>query len=304
MHKVCEDIVPLMRITAFALLITSTACLSAQTLQQNLANIAADATGKVFVTCSLPGVTLDCNLNAHGHPPMQSTFKLPLAVYVLHEVEQGKLRLDQPIRFLPSDRYPGTYSPLQDAHPDANINVPLSDLLQLSVGRSDNTATDIMLRIIGGPPVVQRYLDSLGLSAIHLRDSERGLHDEFQAQYRNDAEPVAMVALLRMLADRSPLNAEHTALLDRWMTESTTGPHRIHGLLPPGTTVAHKTGTSGETHGLAPATNDVGLITLPDGRRLALAIFVTDSHADEATRDAVIAKISRAIYDTAISKHP
>jgi beta-lactamase class A len=152
---------------------------------------------------------------------------------------------------------------------------------------------------------VQRYLDALSLSAIHVRDSERGMHDDNQKQYRNDAEPAAMVALLRRLADRSPLNPQHTALLNRWLTETTSAPGRIHGLLPPGTAVAHKTGSSGESHGLAPATNDVGLITLPDGRRLAVAIFVTDSHADEATRDAVIARTAKAIYDDVIDrKHP
>ena len=286
------------------LLIPACAAPAQTPLHQKLSSIAADAKGQVYVACSLPGVALDCNLNPHGHPPMQSVFKLPLAVTVLHEVEQGKLHLDQPIRFLPSDRYPGTHSPLQDAHPEANVDVPLADLLRLSMSESDNVATDMLLRILGGPATVQHYLDSLSLSAIHVRDGERGLHDDFHAQYRNDAEPAAMIALLRRLADHSPLNAEHTALLNRWMTETTSAPGRIHGLLPPGTVVAHKTGSSGESHGLAPATNDVGLITLPDGRRLALAIFVTDAHADQATCEAVIARIAKAIYDDAVSKHP
>ncbi|MGA7915229.1 MAG: hypothetical protein WCA00_08350, partial [Candidatus Acidiferrales bacterium] len=62
----------------------------------------------------------------------------------------------------------------------------------------------------------------------------------------------------------------------------------------------HKTGSSGTRNGVAFATNDIGLITLPDGRRLAIAIFVTDSKADEATRDAVIARIAKAAYDQAI----
>jgi beta-lactamase class A len=291
-----------MRPLSFLVLFTLTAPLIAQApLHQQLATIAKDAHGQVFVACSLPGVALDCNLNPHGHPPMQSTFKLPLAVALLQQVERGKLKLDQPIRFLPSDRYPGTYSPLQDAHPEANVDVPLHDLLQLSVGESDNTATDILLHLLGGPQAVQESMNKLGLPAIHVRDSERSLHDDFQAQYRNDAEPAAMVALLRMLADHSPLSAEHTTLLNRWMTESSTGPHRIKALLPAGTPVAHKTGTSGEQHGFAPATNDVGLITLPSGQRLALAIFVTDAHADEATRDTVIARIAKAIYDSALA---
>lgn len=59
----------------------------------------------------------------------------------------------------------------------------------------------------------------------------------------------------------------------------------------------HKTGSSGTRDGVTAATNDIGLITLPDGRRLAIAIFISDSKADDATRDAVIARIAKAAYD-------
>ena len=63
--------------------------------------------------------------------------------------------------------------------------------------------------------------------------------------------------------------------------------------------VAHKSGTSDVDHGVAAATNDIGLITLPDGRQLAIAVFVTDSTADQVTREKVIARIARAVYDAA-----
>ncbi len=286
----------------FALLLMLTAPLSAQTsLHQQIAEVAKDAKGTVYVACSLPGTQLDCDLNERGHPPMQSTFKFPLAMAVLHQIELGKLQLDQPIRFLKSDRSV-TYSPLQDEFPEADVDVPLRKLIMLSVETSDNSATDIELRLIGGPAVLQRYLDSLGLAAIHQQDSERTLHSDQKLQYRDYAEPTAMVALLRLLADHSPLNRDYTALLNTWMLEATSGPQRIRGLLPVGTPVAHKTGSSGEEFGMIPATNDVGLITLPDGRRLAVAIFVSDAHADQATCEAVIARIAQAIYGSAVAK--
>ena len=287
-----------MRIVAFILL--AAASVQAQTpLQEQIAGIARDAKGTVSVACSLPGTKLNCDLNAHGHPPMQSTFKFPLAMAVLHEVELGKFTLDQPIRFLKSDRSV-TYSPLQEEFPEADVDVPLRKLIMLSVETSDNSATDIELRLIGGPAVLQRYLDSLGFADIHQQDSERTMHADEKLQYRDYAEPAAMVALLRLLADHSPLNPEHTALLNTWLLEATSSPQRIKGLLPGGTPVAHKTGSSGEEFGMIPATNDVGLITLPDGRRLAIAIFVTDAHADQATCEAVIARIARAAYDAAL----
>ena len=252
---------------AFALLLMLITPLAAQTpLHQRIVEIAKDAKGTVYVSCSLPGTKLDCDLNKHGHPPMQSTFKFPLAMAVLHQVELGKLQLDQPIRFLKSDRSV-TVSPLQDEFPEADVDVPLRKLIKLSVESSDNSATDIELRLIGGPAVLQQYLDSLGLTAIHQQDSEHSLHGDQKLQYRDYAEPTAMVALLRLLADHSPLSPEHTALLNAWLLETTTGPQRIKGLLPAGTPVAHKTGSSGEEFGMIPATNDVGLITLPDGDR-------------------------------------
>src|ERR1700733_12902897 len=86
-------------------------------LQQQIRNIAVEAHGKVSVACSLPGTPLNCDLNPDSHPPMQSVFKLPLAIAVLHQVEQGKLTFDQPIRFLREDRIPHAYSPLQDKYP-------------------------------------------------------------------------------------------------------------------------------------------------------------------------------------------
>jgi beta-lactamase class A len=271
------------------------------TLEQKISSIAAAARGKVSVACSLPGTDLNCILNPHARPPMQSVFKLPLALTTLHLIEQEKFSLDQAIRFLPSDRIlPNTYSPLQDKYPEANVDVPLRELLRLAASLSDNTAADIVLRVIGGPEVVESYVISLGITGFRLQDGEHGLHQDVQIQYRNWFEPASAVQLLRRISDNSPLNAEHTAVLLDWLKDSPTGAKRIKGELPAGAIVMHKTGTSGSADGVAFATNDVGLITLPDGRRLALAIFVTDSIADEAVRDEVIARIARATYDAAL----
>lgn len=287
-----------MRALTLFFLAASTA---AQTpLHQRIADIANEAHGEVYVSCSLPGVKLDCDLAPHGHPPMQSTFKFPLALAVLHQVELGKLQIDQPVRFLKSDRS-ATFSPLQDEFPEADVDVPLRKIIKLTVETSDNTAADIQLRLIGGPAALQQYLDSLGLSAIHQQDSEHTLHGDQKLQYRDYAEPAAMVALLRLFADHSPLNPQHTALLNGWMLDATSGPKRMKGLLPANTPVAHKTGSSAVELGMIAATNDVGLVTLPNGRRLALAVFVIDAHADQDTCEHVIAAIAKAVYEEALT---
>ena len=288
-----------MRFAIVPLLLASS--LLAQTaLQKQIRTIAADAGGKVAVACSLPENDLNCDLEAHSRPPMQSVFKLPLAVYALHLVEAGKFALDQPIRFLPSDRIlPETYSPLQDKYPYGDVDVPLQELLRLAASLSDNAAADTVLRVAGGPRAVDGYFEALGVKGFHLEDGEHALHNDSSAQYRNWFEPAGAVQLLRRLSDNSPLTPEHTQLLFGWLKDSPTGPHRIKSGLPEGTIVMHKTGTSGVKNGLAAATNDIGLITLPDGRHLALAVFVTDSKADDATREAAIGRIAKAAYSAA-----
>lgn len=284
----------------FALLLGS--AVAQDSLPQQIGKIAADAHGKVSVACSLPGTQLNCDLNPDAHPPMQSVFKLPLVMTMLHEVEQGKFSLDQPVRFLPDDLIvPKPYSPLQDKYPKANVDVPLRTLLEMTVSLSDNTAADILWRLLGGPDAVNVYVASLGVAGFHLEDNERALHRDHALQFRNWFEPRGAVQLLRRLSDHSPLTPEHTDLLLSWMRPSTPS-GRLDGNLPKGTIVAHKSGSSDVDNGVAHATNDIGLIRLPDGRQLAIAVFVTDSTADQATREQVIARIARAAYDAATRK--
>jgi beta-lactamase class A len=270
-------------------------------LQGQIRGISADAHGKVSVACSLPGTSLNCDLDAHARPPMQSVFKLPLAATTLHLIEEGKFSLEQHVRFLASDRIlPHTHSPLQDKYPDAEVDVPLGELVRLAVSESDNVAADIVLRVIGGPEVVDGYIESIGVTGFHLEDDERGLSRDVAVQYRNWFEPAGAVQLLRRISDNSPLTPQHTQMLLNWMQDTSSGQHRIEGELPTGTIVMHKTGSSGTAGGVTFATNDIGLITLPGGRRLAIAIFVTDSTADDATRDAVIARIAKVTYAESI----
>lgn len=288
-------------LSGLLLVVATTTSLGQTALQQKIQTIAADAHGTVSVACALPKTSLNCDLNPHGHPPMQSVFKLPLAITVLHAVEGGSLSLDQPIRFLPSDLFvPKAYSPLQDKYPDANVDVPLRELLRLSVSLSDNAAADILLRLIGGPKVVDSYIRSLGVQGFHLQDGEHELHRDATAQYRNWFEPAGAVQLLLLINSKSPLTPEHTQLLLEWMNSKMIS-SRIAGDLPAGATVMHKSGTSGVIDGVTAATNDIGLITLPNGKRLAIAIFVTDAKADAKTRDAVIARVARAAYDAGIA---
>jgi beta-lactamase class A len=132
---------------------------------------------------------------------MQSVFKVPLALMALHLVEQGRFSLDQPIRFQAGDRIlPRAYSPLQDKYPTAEVDVPLRELLRLAVSLSDNVAADVVLRIAGGPAVVDKYVKAIGVTGFHLEDNEAALHRDVAAQYRDWFEPAGAVQLLRRLS--------------------------------------------------------------------------------------------------------
>jgi beta-lactamase class A len=298
---------------AFALFF-ALATLSARaqdSLQSKIAAIAKDAHGTVSVSCRLPGTQLNCDLNPHNHPPMQSMYKYPLALTALHLAETGELlpnqrpgepidvTLERTVRFLPTDIIPGAYSPLQDRYPKANVDVTLRELVRLAVGQSDNGAEEVLIRLVGGPPVVQSYIHSLGISGFHLVYSERDLDRDENLQYQDWIEPAAAVQLLELLVNNPPISPAANAFLLKTMTDSVTGAGRLRAGLPPGTVLAHKTGSSGTHGGITAATNDIGLVTLPDGRKLAIAVFVTDSRADENTRESVIARIAQVTYEEA-----
>lgn len=271
------------------------------TLNKRIEQIAASAHGRVGVGCALPDEVLDCSFNASDRFPMQSVYKLPIAMATLAAIERGKLSLMQNVRFLKSDLIsPGQYSPLRDAHPQAGVDVPIQELIRLAVSESDGVASDILLRTIGGPPVADAYVKSLGIYGVSIKDSEKAIGADVRTQYRNYAEPKAMVALLRLLADHSPLSSQHTDLLLRLMTDTSRGAHRLKQLLPEGTVVAHKAGTSGTEAGITNATNDVGLITLTNGKKLAVAVFVSDSPESESVRESVIARIAREIWQASL----
>ena len=97
------------------------------------------------------------------------------------------------------------YSPLQDRYPNAGVDIPLRELLRLTVSLSDNVAADILPRLVGGPQTVDAYVASQEISGFHLQDSEAVLHQDVSAQYRNWFEPAGAVQLLRKISDNALL---------------------------------------------------------------------------------------------------
>lgn len=235
------------------------------------------------------------SFNGNDRFPMQSVFKVPLALAVLDQVDKGKLKLDQIIHIRKEELLP-TWSPIKKKYPDGT-DMPLSELLAYTVSQSDNNGCDILFRLVGGTDYVDRYVHSIGIDSISIKATEEGMAQAWNVQYTNWATPVAILHMLVGIEKGSYLSKSSNDFLLKIMRETTTGPGRMRGMLPKDAIVAHKTGTSDTWDGITAATNDAGIVTLPNGKKYAIVVFVSDAKADEATRDGVIAKLTRLFWD-------
>jgi beta-lactamase class A len=275
---------------------------AAADLGGQMAELASAAHGHTGAAVLVLETGQRASLHGQERFPMQSVYKFPIAMAVLREVDRGALALDRPVRIETRELVPpALHSPIRERFPDGGT-LPLREILRYAVEESDGTASDVLLRVAGGPDRVTTYLEGLGIRGVRVVTTEMEMSRSEHVQYRNWAQPDEAVALLRVFHEGRGLSAASSALLREWMTVTLTGPKRIKGLLPDGVEVAHKTGTSNTDHGLSRATNDIGIVTLPDGRHLAIAVFVSDSRAGTEVREAVIAKLSRAAWDWALKK--
>jgi beta-lactamase class A len=280
-----------------ALLMATAAVCSPASLREEMKSVALQAGGRVGSAAMLVETGELVSWNGAQQFPMQSVYKLPIAMAVLQLADAGRYRLDQEIRLEEKDLVPaGVHSPIRDKYPHGGANMTLRELLRAMVAESDGTASDVLLGLLG-PKIVTAFLRALGVKGLMIAASEKEMARSEDVQYRNWATPDSTVELLRLLQQGRGLSKASREMLLGWMTETETGPRRIKGLLPTGIRVAHKTGTSNTVNGMTSATNDVGLIILPDGRHLAIAVFVSDSIADESVREGAIAKIARAAWD-------
>lgn len=301
-------------------------------LNKEVARLAEISGGRVGVAAVHLESGRSVQLNAEDAYPMASTFKVPVALQLLRRVDRGEVKLDTIITLAPSDLHPGSgeISHLLD---DPGVSLSLRNLLELMMIISDNSATDLVLKSAGGPLAVTARVRELGVEGVRVdrptvnliadwagitlppesewtpqlfreqlrrqpgapqrtAEERRRAAEAFDKDPRDTATPAGMVKLLEKLWKGEALGAENTALLLDIMRRCETGAARIKGLLPPETEVAHKTGTIGGT------TNDVGIITLPDGAgHVALAVLVKESRREAELRERAIAQISRAIYD-------
>lgn len=258
--------------------------------------------------------------------PMMSVFKLPLGAVALSEVEAGRLSLSETLTVTDKELSP-PLSPIGDAWP-GRTTYTANEILTAAVVDSDNTAADLLMKRIGGPGAVAAWLQSKNVDEIRIDRYEREIQPEtyamasfrpawksaaafasaqatvpparrhaatlaYMADPRDSATPRGMLGFLRRLHAGELLSAPSMVLLMDLLVRTPRGADRIKAGLPKGALFAHKPGTSGTDQGLTAAYNDVGIVTLPDRRRYAIAAFLTGSTAPERDRAELFADLGR-----------
>jgi beta-lactamase class A len=310
----------------------SRSVISPEALEREWRQIAAQTNGIVGAAALHLKTGTVVSLNSAEKFPLASVCKVPIAMNILAMVDEGKFRLSDEIDIPPQAVWPGV-SVIADRWPSVK-RYTLDEVVSLMVARSDNTAVETLWRIGGGPGAMTNRFRQWHIEGIRLDRSERecGLNQAgvtrfpkweewtptllqeliskvpantrrtamraFISDPRDTATPRATVELLKRTFGGDLLSASSTTRLIQILESTTTGGARLKGLLPPGTVVAHKTGTADTQQGLNGGTNDVGVVTLPNNAgRFAIAVYIKGSTGTTETRERVIARIARSAFD-------
>ncbi|WP_121118699.1 serine hydrolase [Croceibacterium ferulae] len=264
-------------------------------LQQQIANMADGGRGRIGLFAVDLASGEEIAVLGDQRFPMASTSKIAIAATFMEGVERGRWSLSSEFPLM----LPVASRPFSSAVAPVRAGEHLSarQLIELMITRSSNPATDALLKAVGGPAAVNDWVHRAGIREFNLsRDIATLVRDDGEIDpaasidTRDSATPRAMVELLAGLHQGRWLSDSSRQVILGAMERCRTGTRRMRALLPTGVTVAHKTGTLNNT------ASDIGFIKAPDGRTIAVAIYVTGQGGRPA-RDAKIANLARAIYD-------
>ena len=266
--------------------------------------------GKVSVAVVYVETGKQAVVDASNELPLFSVFKLPLAIAILKNIEQGRLKLDQKVHIGPDDVVVGTRGNTERWLKPVDLTI--KQLLEFSIIESDNTSSDKLLQLAGGPLSVTNLMRSFDLQQIDIKTTIKeyvatrsnsnttGTGSAAVPARINTGSALGLVKLLSRLQRGELLEPSHTELLIGMMERTKIGLNRLRGNLPPGNTVADKTG-SGDLNpktNAAISTNDVGLITLPNGRgHLAMAVLLNESTLADEQQEKLIADLAKVAFD-------
>ncbi len=222
--------------------------------------------------------------------PMCSTFKLLAAAAVLHRVDAQEDQLSRVIPYTKADLL--EHAPVTSKHVDEG-GMALVALCAAALQQSDNTAGNLLLRVIGGPEGLTRYARALGDQATRLDRFEPFLNSAAPGDERDTTTPAAMLGDLRVLLLGDALRPASRQQLDAWLVGNETGNEMLRAGLPKDWQVGDKTG-----RGARGATNDIAILRPPGKAPILVTVYFVDSTASPAARVAAIAEVGRVIAET------
>jgi len=272
-------------------------------LSQRWEKIVADSDGVVGVAALDLHTGAHASINGDESFPLASVCKLPIAMNLLSMVDETLIGIDSDVEVIHEDVVTNV-SEISERWPRQR-RFPLSELIRRMISASDNTAVETLYRIGGGAPEMAKRFQQWGIAGIRVDRSERQCGQDasggesamrrFIDDPRDTATPDATVQMLQRLFAGQLLSASSTRFAVRCLEACATGGNRIRALLPQGTVVADKTGTTATAPGgLNGGTNDVGVI----GNKLALAIYIKASRRDLPIRERIIARLAEAAWNS------
>ena len=257
-----------------------------QDLKSKISRIESRVKGKLGVAVLDTGSDRRFGYRKDERFPMCSTFKLMAAAAILKRVEQGQETLERRVHFSQSDLV--TYSPATEKHLESGMTV--AELCEAAITLSDNTAGNLMLGMLGGPPGVTAFARALGDPLTRLDRTELALNEAVPGDPRDITTPAAMAEDLRRLMFGGALAKASSEQLKAWLLANKTGDARLRARLPAGWRVGDKTG-SGERG----STNDVGILWPPDAAPLIVAVYLTQTAASMNERNEALAAVGEAV---------
>jgi beta-lactamase class A len=258
-------------------------------VEQEVALLERDTGGRIGLAALVVRSGAYIGHRADERFAMCSTFKLMLAAAVLTRIDSGELRAAQRLSYARSDLL--AHSPFTGAHV-AEGGAALEALLQAVVELSDNTAANLLLECIGGPPGYTAYLRALGDRRTRLDRVELALNSNLPGDPRDTTTPAAMLADMRRTLLGGALSAASRTRLLGWMRNCRTGEARLRARLPAGWVAGDKTGT-----GARGAANDLAIFRPPHRAPILVACYMSGSERTESELESVQARIGALVAE-------
>ncbi|KQW96153.1 class A beta-lactamase, subclass A2 [Flavobacterium sp. Root420] len=266
-------------------------------LRQQLNQIIASKNATVGISIKSIEDKDTLSINGNLKAPMMSVFKFHIALTVLNQVDEGKLSLDQKIFIKKKDLHENTWSPMREDYPEGNMDLTLDKLLRYTVSHSDNNGCDLLINLVGGTKVIQKFINKQGIKDFVIKVNEQQM-ETWKNLYVNTTTPLTTTELLEKFYKGEVLKEETTKYLYEIMVETSRGLTWMKAGLPEGTELAHRTGISGTNdNNLRVAMNDIGIVKLPNGKHFILSVYLKEITETKEDTEKIIADIAKATWD-------